>query len=260
MAPDFAGKTALITGAGRGIGRAIALGLADAGAGLILLARSPGQLDEARALLLDRGAEAARIRVIPADLGDEEQRVRAAGVALEAGPRRHPDQQRGHGGTARRHRGHSRRGTAPGLRAQRPWPRSRLPQPSCRACSTPGGAASSTSPAGIVDRPGTMVRGNAYAATKAALEAHYRQPGRRAERHGRHGQRLPARGSGHGDAGAHPRARPGAHRDRTAHALQPELHRGRPDHPGAVCRRADRPPRRGRHRIHLGRQRLSGPR
>jgi NAD(P)-dependent dehydrogenase (short-subunit alcohol dehydrogenase family) len=37
VATGFAGKTALITGAGRGIGRAIALGLADAGAGLIRL-------------------------------------------------------------------------------------------------------------------------------------------------------------------------------------------------------------------------------
>jgi NAD(P)-dependent dehydrogenase (short-subunit alcohol dehydrogenase family) len=37
---EFAGKTALITGAGRGIGRAVALGVADAGASLILLARS----------------------------------------------------------------------------------------------------------------------------------------------------------------------------------------------------------------------------
>ena len=33
MVTNFAGKTALITGAGRGIGRAVALGLADAGAG-----------------------------------------------------------------------------------------------------------------------------------------------------------------------------------------------------------------------------------
>lgn len=44
MVNDFAGKTALITGAGRGIGRAVALGLADTGAELILVARSVGQL------------------------------------------------------------------------------------------------------------------------------------------------------------------------------------------------------------------------
>jgi len=85
VATGFAGKTALITGAGRGIGRAIALGLADAGAGLILLARSAGQLDETRAVLLDRGAEAAGIRVVAADLGDEEQRGRAVVAALAAG-------------------------------------------------------------------------------------------------------------------------------------------------------------------------------
>ena len=55
MATDFAGKTALITGAGRGIGRAVALGLADAGAGVVLLARTAGQLDETRALLREAG-------------------------------------------------------------------------------------------------------------------------------------------------------------------------------------------------------------
>jgi NAD(P)-dependent dehydrogenase (short-subunit alcohol dehydrogenase family) len=85
VAPDFSGKTALITGAGRGIGRAIALRLANAGAGLILLARSAAQLDETRALMLDRGADAARIRFLAADLGDEEQREIAADAALEAG-------------------------------------------------------------------------------------------------------------------------------------------------------------------------------
>ena len=67
MATVFAGKTVLITGAGRGIGRAIALGLADASAGLILLARSAVQLDQTRAMLLDQGAGTVRIRVVAAD-------------------------------------------------------------------------------------------------------------------------------------------------------------------------------------------------
>ncbi|MFY9868054.1 MAG: SDR family NAD(P)-dependent oxidoreductase, partial [Trebonia sp.] len=50
MANNFAGKTALITGAGRGIGRAVALGLGDAGARVVLLARTTAQLEETRAL------------------------------------------------------------------------------------------------------------------------------------------------------------------------------------------------------------------
>jgi NAD(P)-dependent dehydrogenase (short-subunit alcohol dehydrogenase family) len=85
VAADFAGKTALITGAGRGIGRAIALGLAGAGASVALLARTEGQLDETRALLDASGVPAQRIRVVPADLADEEQRRRAVAAVLEAG-------------------------------------------------------------------------------------------------------------------------------------------------------------------------------
>ena len=85
MTTDFTGKTALITGAGRGIGRAIALGLADGGAGVILLARTPGQLDQTRALLRERGVPAGRISVLPADLADEQDRSRAVAAALAAG-------------------------------------------------------------------------------------------------------------------------------------------------------------------------------
>jgi len=48
VAGSVACKTALITGAGRDIGRALALGLAAAAAGLILVARSAGQLAETR--------------------------------------------------------------------------------------------------------------------------------------------------------------------------------------------------------------------
>jgi NAD(P)-dependent dehydrogenase (short-subunit alcohol dehydrogenase family) len=42
---DLAGRTALVTGAGRGIGRGCALALAEAGADLIVVSRSPGQLE-----------------------------------------------------------------------------------------------------------------------------------------------------------------------------------------------------------------------
>ena len=85
MATDFAGKTALITGAGRGIGRAVALGLGDAGARVVLLARTVAQLDETRALLREQGVPAGRVRVVPADLADEEQRGQAAARVLTAG-------------------------------------------------------------------------------------------------------------------------------------------------------------------------------
>jgi NAD(P)-dependent dehydrogenase (short-subunit alcohol dehydrogenase family) len=51
---DLAGCTALVTGAGRGIGRGCALALAEAGADLVVVSRSPGELetlaDEVRVL------------------------------------------------------------------------------------------------------------------------------------------------------------------------------------------------------------------
>ncbi|MGB8403121.1 MAG: SDR family oxidoreductase [Mycobacterium sp.] len=63
----FSDKTALVTGAGRGIGRAVALGLASAGADLALLARSQPELDEVAERAKALGARAV---VVPTDLAD----------------------------------------------------------------------------------------------------------------------------------------------------------------------------------------------
>jgi NAD(P)-dependent dehydrogenase (short-subunit alcohol dehydrogenase family) len=54
----LAGETAIVTGAGRGFGRAIALGLAVAGAAVTVTARSKDQLDETVALIERAGGRA----------------------------------------------------------------------------------------------------------------------------------------------------------------------------------------------------------
>jgi NAD(P)-dependent dehydrogenase (short-subunit alcohol dehydrogenase family) len=62
------GKRALVTGAGRGIGRACALALAEAGAEVIVLARNSAELDSLAALIAKRGGKA---RAHPCDVTDD---------------------------------------------------------------------------------------------------------------------------------------------------------------------------------------------
>jgi NAD(P)-dependent dehydrogenase (short-subunit alcohol dehydrogenase family) len=59
------GKTALVTGAGRGIGRAVALALAAAGAELVLVSRTPSELDEVARNIASAGGKA---RSMPFDV------------------------------------------------------------------------------------------------------------------------------------------------------------------------------------------------
>ena len=66
----FRGKSVLITGAGRGIGKRLALGFAQAGARVGLLARSQPELDLAKLEIEQAGGNALRIR---ADVRDLEQ-------------------------------------------------------------------------------------------------------------------------------------------------------------------------------------------
>ena len=52
------GKTVLVTGAGRGIGRAVALALANAGAELVLVGRTPSELDAVAGAIKSGGGKA----------------------------------------------------------------------------------------------------------------------------------------------------------------------------------------------------------
>jgi len=62
------GKTALITGASKGLGKTMALALAEAGARLALVSRKVGQLEQTAIVDRNLGTEAV---VIPADVADE---------------------------------------------------------------------------------------------------------------------------------------------------------------------------------------------
>ena len=76
-APDLSGKTALVTGASRGIGRSIALALAKAGAHVLALARTPGALEELDDEIKAAGGKAS---LIPLDLVEGDGIERLAGA------------------------------------------------------------------------------------------------------------------------------------------------------------------------------------
>ncbi|HZU65385.1 MAG TPA: SDR family oxidoreductase [Novosphingobium sp.] len=77
---SLAGRTAMVTGASRGLGKAIARGLAGAGAALVMAARDAGRLEESADELRAAGAS---VRTIAFDLADLDA-VQAATDRLQA--------------------------------------------------------------------------------------------------------------------------------------------------------------------------------
>lgn len=74
------GKVAIVTGAGRGIGAASAIALAEAGADLVIGARSADELNQVATTVQAAGR---RCRVVPGDLSERQSMARLVDVAAD---------------------------------------------------------------------------------------------------------------------------------------------------------------------------------
>jgi 3-oxoacyl-[acyl-carrier protein] reductase len=169
MTAPFDGRVALVTGAGRGIGRAVAIRLAARGTQVALLARSVDQLEETAAIVRAQGGTAV---VIPADLAElDAVSDAAARVAKEAGVVdfliNNAAVVQPAGPTIGTDPGVWNRAFAVNVDAPIQLSLTFLPSMLERRWGRIVNVST-----GIVERPGAMVGLNAYAATKAALEAH----------------------------------------------------------------------------------------
>jgi NAD(P)-dependent dehydrogenase (short-subunit alcohol dehydrogenase family) len=166
----FDGRVALVTGAGRGVGRAITLALAARGAGTALVSRTAAELEAVAAEVAATGAEppsvivadmsdpaqiAAAVRRAVAELGPVDILVNNAAVVWPLGPTAKVD--------------------------PTDWEAAfrinvfavlRMTQEVLPSMLERGWGRIVDVSSGIVAHPDGMVGGNAYAATKAALEAH----------------------------------------------------------------------------------------
>jgi 3-oxoacyl-[acyl-carrier protein] reductase len=169
MTTPLDGRIALVTGAGRGIGRAVAILLASSGVKVALLARSVSQLTETAERvraeggaavvvatdLAQTGAPAEAAARVTMELGPIEILVNNAAVVEPAGP------------TVKAAALARARAFAVNVDAPVQLTLALLPSMLDRAWGRIVNVSS-----GIVDHPGAIVGLNAYAATKAALEAH----------------------------------------------------------------------------------------
>ncbi|HJP77453.1 MAG TPA: SDR family oxidoreductase [Pseudonocardiaceae bacterium] len=165
----LAKRTALVTGAGRGIGRAVALGLARAGAQVAVLARTAEQVQETVRLIddaggvglaiaadvTDDGATQAALSRIVDTLGPVEVLVGNAAVVQPLGESRTIDP------------AEWAAAIAVNLTAV-----ARLNLAVLPAMLDQGWGRIVTVSSAVVTRPASMIGGNAYVTSKAALEAH----------------------------------------------------------------------------------------
>ena len=79
-AKDLSGRVSLVTGASRGIGRAIALGLADRGSDVLLAAR---RVEDLEAVARECEGRGVRARALPIDLASAESIAAGASRALK---------------------------------------------------------------------------------------------------------------------------------------------------------------------------------
>jgi NAD(P)-dependent dehydrogenase (short-subunit alcohol dehydrogenase family) len=84
MQQDLAGKTAVVTGAGRGLGQRVALGLAAAGAKVAIIARTESQVVDSVRLVRDAGGQALGIAADVANAATVERLHKR--IATELGP------------------------------------------------------------------------------------------------------------------------------------------------------------------------------
>jgi NAD(P)-dependent dehydrogenase (short-subunit alcohol dehydrogenase family) len=78
-------SVAIVTGASRGLGEAVAKGLAGEGWSLVIDARDPEALESARIDLFEHLAESATVRAVPGDISDPEHRRSLVEAARELG-------------------------------------------------------------------------------------------------------------------------------------------------------------------------------
>ncbi|PWA11179.1 hypothetical protein DCC39_09400 [Pueribacillus theae] len=77
---DLSGKVTIVTGAGRGIGKSIALGMAEAGSNIVLCSRTESELEQVAEEINGRGAD---VFAVPCDVTKREDIQRVVDLTVE---------------------------------------------------------------------------------------------------------------------------------------------------------------------------------